>query len=106
MRWISQLRMRILMLFGRGNAAARLDEELHEHLDRQIAENIAGGMSADEARYAALRSFGNPVLLREQAREAWSWNWLEVLLRDVRYGIRTLSRSRGFSLIAIAVMAL
>jgi len=106
MRWLAQLRMRILMLVGRGNASARLDEELRDHLDRQIAENIATGMNAEEARHGALRTFGNPALLREQAREAWSWNWLEVLLRDVRYGVRTLSRSRGFSLIAIAVMAL
>lgn len=106
MRWLAQLQMRIWMLFGRGQAAARLDQELRDHLDRQIAENIAADMSAEEARYTALRAFGNPALLRDQARAAWNWSWLEVLLRDVRYGVRTLSRSRGFSLIAIAVMAL
>ena len=63
-------------------------------------------MSAEEARYAALRSFGNPTLLREQARAAWSWNWLELLLRDMRYGLRTLARTPGFAAIAILVMAL
>jgi predicted permease len=98
--------MRFQMLFRRGHAAVRLDEELSDHLERQIAENIASGMSAEEARIAALRTFGNPALLREQARATWNWSWLEVLLRDVRYGVRTLSRSLGFSLIAIAVMAL
>jgi putative ABC transport system permease protein len=106
MRWLVQLRMRIEMLFGRGRAGARLDEELRFHIERQIAENIAGGMSAEEARCAALRAFGNPALVREQARSAWNWNWLELVVRDVRYGVRTLSRSRGFSLTAIAVMAL
>ena len=63
-------------------------------------------MSAEEARYAALRTFGNPALLRDQARATWSWGWLESLLRDLRYGVRTLRRTPGFSLIAIAVMAL
>jgi putative ABC transport system permease protein len=106
MRWLEQLRMRIQMLFHRGNAGAHLDDELRFHIEQQIAENVAAGMSADEARYAALRSFGNPALLREQARATWSWNWLESLLRDVRYGSRTLMRTPGFAAIAIVVMAL
>ncbi|MGO9339863.1 MAG: ADOP family duplicated permease [Terracidiphilus sp.] len=106
MRWLARLRMRIQMLFGRDKAAARLDEELRDHLERQIAENIAAGMGAEEARFAALRTFGNPALLREQARSTWSWNWLETLLRDLRYGVRTLGRTPGFAAIAILVMAL
>ena len=106
MRIATQIWMGMKMLVGRGRAGVRLDEELRDHLEREIAENVAAGMSAEEARFAALREFGNPALLRDQARETWSWNWLEVLGRDVRYGLRTLSRSRGFSLIAIAVMAL
>src|ERR1700683_4924381 len=63
-------------------------------------------MNSDEALSAALRTFGNPALLRDQARATWNWNWLEVLLRDIRYGMRTLSRLLGFSLIAIAREAL
>jgi hypothetical protein len=106
MRWFAQLRMWIQMLFGRGKAGARLDDELRFHLEQQIAENAAAGMSAEEARYAALRSFGNPALLREQARATWSWTWLELLLRDVRFGCRTLARASGFAAIAILVMAL
>jgi putative ABC transport system permease protein len=98
--------MRLVMLFGRGRAGARLDDELRDHLERQIAENVAAGMSPEEARCAALREFGNPALLREQARASWSWNWLELLLRDVRYGMRTLARTPGFAAIAILVMAL
>lgn len=106
MRWVAQLRMRMAMLFGRGRAGAQLDAELRDHLERQIAENVAAGMTAEEARYAALRMFGNPALVREQAHESWSWNWLELLLRDMRYGIRTLRRTPGFAAIAILVMAL
>ncbi len=106
MRWVAQLRMRIQMIFGQGRAGARLDDELRFHLDRQIAENLAAGMNAEEARFAAVRSFGNPALLREQTRATWSWNWLELLWHDVYYGVRTLKRSSGFTAIVILVMAL
>jgi putative ABC transport system permease protein len=97
---------RIRLLFRRGRAGAQLDEELQFHLHRQIAENIAAGMSADEARYAALRMFGNPGLLREQTRATWSWNWLESAARDLRYSVRTLARTPGFAVIAILIIAL
>ncbi|HEY6972122.1 MAG TPA: ABC transporter permease [Candidatus Angelobacter sp.] len=106
MRWAQQLRMRILMLFHRCSENARLENELQFHLEQQVAENIARGMSLDEARFAALRRFGNPTLLREKTRSTWSWNWMEKVWRDLRYGVRTLRRAPGFSLVAIAVMAL
>ncbi len=106
MRWSSLFAMKLRMLFGRRSEAARLDDEFRDHLDRQIAENIAAGMSAADARYAALRSFGNPAVLRDEARASWHWNSGEQLLRDIRYGIRTLRRTPGFASIAILVMAL
>ena len=57
MRWSETLRIRILMLFGRRLAATRLDDdELSFHLERQIAENVATGMTPEEARYSALRT--------------------------------------------------
>ena len=74
MRRLSKMRMRLLMLFRRTQAAASLDNELHDHIERLTAENIASGMGHQEARFAALRSFGNPALLREQTRATWSWN--------------------------------
>jgi putative ABC transport system permease protein len=94
------------MLFGRREAGAELDEELRFHLDRQVVENIAAGMNAQEARIAAMRTFGNPALLRDQTRAAWSWGWLESMLRDLRYGVRALARAPGFTAIAILVIAL
>ncbi len=106
MRLFEKIRMRLQMLLHRGREAGRLDAELEFHLEQQIAENRAAGMSPEEARQAALRVFGNPVVLREQARESWSWNWVEALLRDIRVGARTLLRSPGFALTAILVMAL
>ncbi len=106
MRWLEQFRMAVLMLFNRRREAARLNAELEFHLEQQIAENVARGMAPEEARTAALRLFGNPAVLREEARSSWSWNWLEALWRDLRYGARTLLRTPGFSLTAILVMAL
>jgi predicted permease len=106
MRWLGRLTMRIRMLLNRGEEGTRLNDELRFHLDRQIAENVAAGMSAEQARSAALRAFGNPALLRDQARATWSWFHLESLLRDLRLSCRTLLRSPGFTAIAILVMAL
>ena len=106
LRLLAQIRMALFSLFQRSRASAHLDDEILDHLNRQIAENISAGMPVDEARYAALRQFGNPALLRDQARSSWRWNWLESLLRDLRYAFRALRRTPGFTSVAIAVMAL
>ena len=106
MRWMERFRMAMLMLFRRRGESARLDSELQFHLEQQINENIAHGLNPEEARYAALRAFGNPTLLRDQAQSHWNWNWVQKFLRDLRYGARTLTRSPGFALTAIVVMAL
>jgi putative ABC transport system permease protein len=106
MRSIQKLRMRVRTLLLRRREGQRLDVELQFHIDQQIAENLASGMTPREARYAALRLFGNPTLLGEQSRATWSWNGLESLLHDLRYSLRTLGRAPGFAAIAIVVIAL
>jgi putative ABC transport system permease protein len=85
---------------------ADLERELRSDLELEEEEQREGGISEEEARYAALRAFGNPTLIREQTSAIWSWNWLESLARDVRFSLRTLHRSPGFTVIAILVMAL
>jgi predicted permease len=106
MRWWEKFQMAMMMLFRRRSEKQRLNNELQFHIEQQIAENLSRGMSAEEARFAALRMFGNPTLLQEETQSTWSWEWLEGIWRDVRYGIRTLLHSPGFSLTAILVMAL
>jgi predicted permease len=106
MRILARFRLTILALFRRQAETARLNEELQFHLDQQVTENIARGLSPEEARMAAMRLFGNQSLVRDQARSTWSWNWLEKFLRNIRYGTRILWRSPGFALVSILVMAL
>jgi putative ABC transport system permease protein len=85
---------------------ADLERELRSDLELEEEERRENGLPPEEARYAALRAFGNPTLIREQTRTVWSWNWIESFARDLRYGLRTLRRTPGFTLIAIVVMAL
>jgi predicted permease len=85
---------------------ADLERELRSDLELEEEEQRENGAGADEARYAALRAFGNPAVIREQARATWSWNGLESLARDLRFSLRTLRRTPGFTVIAILVMAL
>jgi predicted permease len=106
MRWLQRFQMFFLMLFERKHEAARLNDELAFHLEQQIAENIGEGMVPEEARRQAVLRFGNPAVLNEETRSTWSGHWFESVWRDLRYGLRTLVRTPGFSLMAILVMAL
>ena len=83
-----------------------LERELRSDLELEEEEQRERGLSAEEARYAARRAFGNPTLIREQTRETWSWIWMEHLVRDVAYGMRTLLRSPQFAFVSVLVMAL
>jgi hypothetical protein len=93
-------------LLRRPKPADDLDEEIRSHLRMEAQENLQSGMSADEARYAALRRFGNVTLAEERSREMWGWNWLETLVQDVRYGLRMLVRNPGFAAVAVLSLAL
>jgi hypothetical protein len=88
------------------NRAEDLERELRSDLELEEEEQREAGISKEEAHYAALRAFGNPALIREQALAVWWWNWLESLARDFRFSLRTLRRTPGFTVIAILVMAL
>lgn len=71
MQWPRQLWMRLQTLFRRNRFAEQLCDEIRFHLDEQIAENTAAGMSPEDARHAALRLFGNSTWLKEETRATW-----------------------------------
>ncbi|HET7346089.1 MAG TPA: ABC transporter permease [Acidobacteriaceae bacterium] len=83
-----------------------LARELQSDLELEEEEQRERGLSPGEARFAALRAFGNPTLIREQTRAVWTWKWLERLVRDLKYGARTLWRSPTFSIMSVLVMSL
>jgi len=85
---------------------ADLERELLSDLELEEEEQRERGLSANEARSAARRAFDNTTLIREQTRAAWGWGWLEQLVRDVKYGTRTLLRSPEFAIVSVLVMAL
>src|SRR5215472_14666456 len=106
MLWVRRFWLKLQGLFRRNRNVNRLDDEIQFHLEQQIAENCAAGMSPHEARYAARRAFGNPTYLKEETRDTWGWVWLEQIVQDLRYGARALSKNPSFTVVAVLAVAL
>jgi len=106
MRWIHKVRTTLRNLVGRRRLEREMDAEVRFHLEKEIAERVKEGMSSEEAERAAGLRFGNVPLLRDEAREAWGWSWLDDALRDVRLALRQLRRSPVFAFTAVVTLAL
>jgi predicted permease len=85
---------------------ADFERELRSDLELEEEEQREDGLSPEDARYAALRAFGNPTLIREQTHAFWSWNWLDSLACDLRYGFRGMCRNAGSTVFAILIVGL
>src|SRR6267142_3686927 len=106
MLWARQLWLRLRTLFLRQRITQRLEDEIQFHIEQQITENIAAGMSREEARYAAMRAFGNPTVFKEETRDTWGWIRLEQIGQNLRQSARALARTPGFALIAVVIIAI
>jgi len=100
------LPFRFRSFFHRSQVDQEMQAELHQHLDQQISENIAKGMSAEEARRAAVLSLGGVTQIEQRCRDARGGTLLEDFMQDFRYGFRQLWRSPGFSVLAVMCLTL
>jgi predicted permease len=106
MRWFDRFKLRLRTLLRRGKVESELHRELEFHLEQQIAENVAKGMSLEQGRYAALRAIGGIGQIEERCRDQRGLHLIETTMQDVRYALRSLRKNPAFALVAVLSLAL
>jgi putative ABC transport system permease protein len=105
MRALDKLRLRFRSVFRRGRVEAALEDELRFHLDELVNEDIAAGMTPEEARRSALRSMGRLTTIQEECRDMRGTKWMDDFLRDLAYAWRSFTRNPMFFVSAILILA-
>lgn len=105
-QWLYSLPLRLRSFFHSNRVDQEMKEELSEHLEQQIAENIGKGMSAEQARRSAMLALGGLTQIEQQCRDARGKTVVQDFVQDLGYGFRQLRRSSGFSALAILCLAL
>lgn len=95
-----------LPFWRRGRRNEELREEIQAHLTLAEREALEAGQSPKEAQHAARREFGNVAVAEEVTRDAWGWRWFAEMWQDVRYGVRNMLRTPGFTAVTILTLAL
>jgi len=106
MKQLRQAFRRVRALFQKEKLDQELDEEVRFHVQQQTEVNMQAGMNPEEARYAALRQFGWVESIKEKCRDQRGARWIEDLQSDVWFALRTMSKNRGFTAIAMVTLAL
>jgi macrolide transport system ATP-binding/permease protein len=97
---------RLQWLLNRRQKEEEIQEELAFHLEEEASLHRDEGLAADEAKWAARHGLGNVALTQENTRAMWTWTMLEQLTQDLRYAVRTMGKSRGFTALVVISMAL